>query len=77
MTVNLDLSPEQEQRLRENARTRGVAADELLRQVVADALARFDAAAPTPRVAGLHAGHTHIGDDFDAPLPDSFWTGAE
>jgi antitoxin (DNA-binding transcriptional repressor) of toxin-antitoxin stability system len=27
------------------------------------------------RVAGLHAGAIRPADDFDAPLPDDFWTG--
>jgi antitoxin (DNA-binding transcriptional repressor) of toxin-antitoxin stability system len=33
------------------------------------------ASAPFKRVAGLHAGLVDIADDFDAPLPDSFWLG--
>jgi antitoxin (DNA-binding transcriptional repressor) of toxin-antitoxin stability system len=28
-----------------------------------------------PRVAGLHAGAIKTTDDFDAPLPEDFWTG--
>lgn len=27
------------------------------------------------RVAGLHRGKIWMSDDFDAPLPDEFWTG--
>ena len=27
------------------------------------------------RIAGLHAGQIWASDDFDAPLPDDFWTG--
>jgi antitoxin (DNA-binding transcriptional repressor) of toxin-antitoxin stability system len=27
------------------------------------------------RVLGLHAGKIWTSDDFDAPLPDSFWLG--
>ena len=27
------------------------------------------------RVPGLHAGAIWTSDDFDAPLPDEFWTG--
>ena len=77
MTFVVDLSPEQEQRLREKAEAHGVAADELLRQVITDALAPSDTAPPQRRIAGLHAGHTQVRDDFDAPLPDRFWTGAE
>jgi antitoxin (DNA-binding transcriptional repressor) of toxin-antitoxin stability system len=29
----------------------------------------------TNRVAGLHAGVIQTAPDFDAPLPDDFWTG--
>lgn len=29
----------------------------------------------TKRIAGLHKGAITISDDFDEPLPDSFWTG--
>lgn len=28
------------------------------------------------RVAGLHEGAITASDDFDAPLPDDFWTGS-
>ena len=28
-----------------------------------------------PRVAGLHAGTIWTSDDFDEPLPETFWTG--
>lgn len=31
----------------------------------------------SPRVAGLHPGSIDVDDDFDAPLPDEFWIGAE
>lgn len=30
-----------------------------------------------PRVLGLHEGNWWMADDFDAPLPDSFWLGKE
>jgi antitoxin (DNA-binding transcriptional repressor) of toxin-antitoxin stability system len=29
-----------------------------------------------PRVAGLHQGAIWTSDDFDEPLPDTFWMGA-
>lgn len=33
---------------------------------------------PIPkRIAGLHAGEIWSSDDFDAPLPEQFWTGEE
>ena len=28
-----------------------------------------------PRVLGLHEGEGWISDDFNAPIPDSFWLG--
>ena len=28
-----------------------------------------------PRVAGLHKSAIWMSDDFDAPIPDSFWLG--
>jgi len=37
-------------------------------------------AVPEPRkkrIAGLHEGRGWMTDDFDAPLPDSFWLGEE
>jgi antitoxin (DNA-binding transcriptional repressor) of toxin-antitoxin stability system len=30
---------------------------------------------PGARVAGLHPGAIEAAPDFDAPLPDDFWTG--
>ena len=30
-----------------------------------------------PRIAGLHEGAFLISEDFDDPLPDSFWLGKE
>ncbi|PZO15354.1 MAG: toxin-antitoxin (TA) system antitoxin [Leptolyngbya foveolarum] len=32
---------------------------------------------PSTRTAGLHQGAIQMSDDFDAPLPDSFWLGDE
>ena len=29
-----------------------------------------------PRVAGLNRGKAWVGEDFDEPLPEEFWTGA-
>ena len=29
----------------------------------------------TPRIAGLHQGIMWISEDFDAPLPETFWAG--
>ena len=32
-------------------------------------------ASPGPRRFGLHEGEVWMSDDFNAPLPDSFWLG--
>ena len=32
-------------------------------------------AGTTPRIAGLHQGTSWISEDFDAPLPETFWAG--
>ena len=38
--------------------------------------ARLVAAGGGRRVPGLHPGSMEASTDFDAPLPDEFWTGA-
>ena len=41
-------------------------------------VARVIVGAPAPaRIAGLHAGTIQVTDDFDAPLSDDFWLGAQ
>lgn len=35
------------------------------------------APAPKQRIGNLHKGLVDISDDFDDPLPDSFWLGEE
>ena len=30
-----------------------------------------------PRIAGLHRGKGWVSEDFDAPLPEGFWTGSK
>lgn len=32
-------------------------------------------APPRERAFGQYRGKIHLGDDFDAPLPDEFWAG--
>ena len=49
-------------------------------QQVLDEVASLTQAEPTaclPRTPGLGQGTIEMADDFDAPLPDSFWLGAE
>lgn len=80
MTVLLDLTTEQEEKLRQAALQRGLDTERLLREVMDAALAQLEqpvVAQPARRIAGLHAGMTWVSDDSDAPLPDSFWLGEE
>lgn len=85
MTVLLDLTAEQEEKLRQAALMRGLDTSRLLREVVDAALAALvppasaqsRTAPPAHRTADLHSGQTWISEDFDAPLPDGFWLGEE
>jgi hypothetical protein len=36
-----------------------------------------DITVSVPRVPGVDLGHVWIGDDFNEPLPDSFWLGED
>jgi len=38
---------------------------------------KVESAGRTPRVLGLHKGMVKMSDDFDKPLPDSFWLGKD
>lgn len=44
---------------------------------VLDSLTQPPEPQPKPRTPGLHAGTTWVSDDFDDPLPDSFWLGED
>jgi hypothetical protein len=78
MTVILQLSPEQEKRLRVAAEARGVAPDELANELMQKAIDECpEKPATKRRVIGLHPGNFWTADDFDAPLPDSFWLGEQ
>jgi len=77
MTVTFDVNCELEQLLLRLAAERGIEAGELLQQILRDAVDKLLPAesVDSPRIAGLNAGQGWISADFDAPLPDSFWTG--
>jgi len=80
MTLTINLTPDQEDRLRREALNRGVDTDMLALQLLGRALNEIGGEVPTlpkKRILGLHAGQIWIADDFDAPLPDSFWLGEE
>ena len=80
MTLTINLTQDQEDRLRREALNRGIDTDMLALQLLGRALSEIElkpTSRPQKRVLGLHAGQTWIADDFDAPLPDSFWLGEE
>jgi len=78
MTLILDLSADQEIRLRLAAAARGVPLDAMANELMQKALAEYaEAPATKQRILGLHAGNFTVADDFDAALPDSFWLGEQ
>lgn len=88
MRVTLELQPEMEQRVREEATARGQAPAELLHDMLNQVLIRvaelphprqkqMPSQLPRRRIAGLNRGQMQMADDFDAPLPDSFWMGSD
>jgi len=78
MTLTINLTFDQEDRLRREALVRGIDTDALAQQLLGRALSEIgEQVQPEKRVLGLHAGQTWIADDFDSPLPESFWLGEE
>ena len=81
MIVSVDLPPEVAWSLTQKAAQEGRDITGYLRQLAVreaqaapQELMPLQAASRTP---GLHAGQYWIAEDFDAPLPDSFWLGEE
>ena len=61
---------------------RAVQGDEIIISEAGTPLVRLVPIVPRPphdrgRTAGLSEGAATIADDFDAPLPDTFWLGEE
>jgi hypothetical protein len=79
MTITIDLPPDVADTLTHKAAQEGRDIAGYVRQlVVKDAGHREEGPdSLTPRIPGLHAGQYWIAEDFDAPLPDSFWLGEE
>lgn len=78
MTITISLDTEQEQQLRDAAQLKGIDTDALAAQIVTKALEELGTRGSkgVERLFGLNAlGVVHISEDFDAPLPDSFWLG--
>ena len=78
MTTTLDINQTQISQLLELARS----GQEIILAQDDKPLLRVTAieeAVPTqkPRIGNLHKGLVDVSDDFDDPLPDSFWLGEE
>ena len=79
MTITIDLPPEVADTLMHRAAQQGRDVATYVRQLALHASEAENAAhtQADPRTPGLHAGRYWIAEDFDAPLPDAFWLGAE
>lgn len=79
MTITIDLPSDVADTLTHRAAQQGRDVAAYVRQLALHA-SEAESAAPTglaPRTPGLHTGRYWIAEDFDAPLPDSFWLGTE
>ena len=83
MTITFDLPPEIASRLDQKAALEGQDTAGYLRRLAfgeaeeQEVEAMESAATLKPRTPGLNAGRYWIAEDFDAPLPESFWLGAD
>ncbi|MBV9849913.1 MAG: hypothetical protein JO250_09595 [Armatimonadetes bacterium] len=79
MTVTINLTPEQVQRLRREARGRRFSAESMFGELLNQTLSQIETPSQEhkERIPALHRGQVWIADDFDDPLPDSFWLGEE
>ena len=78
MTILLELTPYEQEKLRVKAAQEGQEAEKMLQAMVRQMLSTEEAVSSLPpkRIAGLNRGQVlWISDDFDAPIPDEFWLG--
>ncbi|WP_295617464.1 hypothetical protein [Chamaesiphon sp. GL140_3_metabinner_50] len=79
MTLTLNLPAELEQYLLQEAREQGVSIEamtlRLLTSVVTKQKPADVVSSKQPRVFGQYQGRISMSEDFDDPLPDSFWLG--
>ena len=75
MTVTVDLPPEVASSLAQKAAQEGQDIAGYLQQIAMREAQAAPQESPASRTPGLHAGKYWIAEDFDAPLPDSFWLG--
>lgn len=75
MTITIDLPPEVAHSLAQKAAQEGRDIAYYLQQIAVREAQTTPQEPSALRTPGLHAGQYWIADDFDAPLPDSFWLG--
>jgi hypothetical protein len=80
MTLILDLPSELEQYLLQEAKEQGVSIETMTLRLLTNSILTKQKPAealPTkqPRVFGQYQGRISMSEDFDEPLPDSFWLG--
>ncbi len=74
MTIEIKMPPELERQLNQAAEQAGATPDMYVVHLLQQALKQVH---PNPliRKPNLHSGAFVFSDDFDEPLPDSFWLG--
>ena len=80
MTLTLDLPSELEQYLLQEAKEQGVSIEAMTLRLLANSIPTRQKPAETlpgkqQRVFGQYQGRISMSEDFDEPLPDTFWLG--
>jgi hypothetical protein len=80
MTLTLDLPSELEQYLLQEAKEQGVSIEAMTLRLLANSILTRQKPAETlpakqQRVFGQYQGRISMREDFDEPLPDTFWLG--
>jgi hypothetical protein len=80
MRLTLDLPSELEQYLLQEANEQGVSIEAMTLQLLINSILTRQKPAETllakqQRVFGQYQGRISMSEDFDEPLPDSFWLG--
>ncbi len=79
MTITIDVPADIAEKMSRKAAQEGRDVASHLRHLAMQDASGFveQPRAMTPRTPGLNKGLYWIAEDFDAPLPDSFWLGEE
>jgi hypothetical protein len=88
MTLTIDLPSELEQYLLQEAQAQGVSLETMTLRVLTNSMPLLDSSdyangqkpaaalsGKQQRVFGQYQGRIRMSEDFDEPLPDSFWLG--